>query len=213
MMPRSRRQSFGRGNSQEVSLVVSILLLRFVVQFQSFDSFNISNMFEDEDDDVIIASAAFVVIASKVSRKKRREPRFWIRPSLLSRNRYSARDLFVDLVKDDADILNFEYRCNGGFRNFFRMTPSEFENLLQLVGGRITKIDTQLRQCISAQDRLAVTLRFLITGDSYHSLMYLFKISKSVISRAVIEVCTALIDELHSYIQVSFFDVYLKKMY
>lgn len=82
------------------------------------------------------------------------------------------------------------------------MTSSDFETLLSLIGPRITKMDTTFRKVISVNERLAVTLRFLATGDSYHSLMYMLKISKQVISAIVPDVCDALINTLQDYIKV-----------
>ncbi|GBN84799.1 hypothetical protein AVEN_212126-1 [Araneus ventricosus] len=91
---------------------------------------------------------------------------------------------------------------SGQYKNFTRMSPSDFENLLQKVGPHISKQETHLRTPISAQDRLAVTLRFLATGDSYTSLQYLFRISKQSIGRIVPEVCAALNKELQGCIKV-----------
>lgn len=54
------------------------------------------------------------------------------------------------------------------------------------------KQTTWLRQPISAAEKLAVTLRFLATGESFQSLMYQYRISKSTISLFVPEVCTAI---------------------
>lgn len=153
------------------------------------------------DDDVMLA-AALVVIVGAVERPKLPR-RFWIRPSLKSRNRYCASDLINDLVLDDADVLNLEYRVDAGFRNCFRMTSTDFENLLKLISPQIAKKNTTFRQAIPPHERLAITLRFLATGDSYHTIMYMFKISKQVISRTVPEVCEALITALKDYIKVN----------
>jgi len=52
------------------------------------------------------------------------------------------------------------------------MTASNFELLLQLIGPNIKKQDSNMREAIPISTRLAVTLRFLATGVSYHTLMY-----------------------------------------
>ena len=80
-----------------------------------------------------------------------------------------------DLIFDDIDELNLEYRSGFGFRNFFRMKSSTFETLLNMTAKKFTKADTKMRAAIpAAHERLAITLRFL--GNSYHSLSNSFKI-------------------------------------
>jgi len=71
-----------------------------------------------------------------------------------------------------------------------------------LFGEKISKKNTVFRKDISFQERLALTLRFLASGDSYVSLQYLFKISKQAISCVVPEACEALVEKLKDYIQV-----------
>ena len=71
------------------------------------------------------------------------------------------------------------------------MNAIDFEYLLSTIGPRIAKRDTNMRRCIPVQERLAVALRFLATGDSFISLSYLFKISKELVSICVEEVCMA----------------------
>jgi len=82
------------------------------------------------------------------------------------------------------------------------MSPTEFEFLINLIEEKISKMDTAFRKAISVQEMLALTLRFLASGDSYVSLQYLFKISKQANSCMVLEVCEALVEKLKDYIQV-----------
>ena len=70
-----------------------------------------------------------------------------------------------------------------------------------MIGEKVLKKDTTFRKAISVQERLALTLRFLASGDSYVSLQYLFKISKQAISCIVPKVCEALVEKLKDYVQ------------
>lgn len=151
-------------------------------------------------EDAILAAAVCVILARQNIRNKRR---FWVRPSLKVREKYSGTTLLADLQEDDTDLLTGEIRCDGSFKNFLRMKSSDFEYILNNIGHRIGRKDTIFRDAIPVRERLAVTLRFLASGDSYQSLSYLFKMSKQSISNIVPEVCEALIDLLKDQIKVS----------
>jgi len=80
---------------------------------------------------------------------------------------------------------------SGEFTNFCRMSLADFEFLLAKIEPMIQK-QTRLRIPIPPKIRLAITLRYLATGDSYRSLHYLFKVSIPAISLIVPEVCKAI---------------------
>ena len=67
------------------------------------------------------------------------------------------------------------------------MSPQRFEALLQKVGPLILKQDTQLRKAVPAGERLAITIRYLATGDSQLSLSYAFRRGRSTISNIISE--------------------------
>ncbi|KAK3920702.1 Protein ALP1-like [Frankliniella fusca] len=75
--------------------------------------------------------------------------------------------------------------------NYLRMTPDSFDWLLQRVEFAITKQSFR-RETISAGERLAVTLRYLASGDSQASLSYAFRISDVTVSRIVVETTAAI---------------------
>ena len=68
------------------------------------------------------------------------------------------------------------------------MSPERFQHLLSLVKPLIEKKDTKFRKCISAAERLGLTLRFLATGDSQQSL----RTGKTTVSKIISETCDAI---------------------
>lgn len=101
-------------------------------------------MMTSSSDDVMMAAAACVVICS-CCKKERKKRRFWVRPSLEAKKKYSGSDLLRDLERDDIDLLAGELRTDGSIYNFLRMTSSDFEYLILRIGGRIGKKNTPFR--------------------------------------------------------------------
>lgn len=101
--------------------------------------------------------------------------------------------MFLEMLSEDS----------GEFSNFCRMSPTDFDYLLSKLKPIIEKKETKWRLPIPAKVRLAVALRFLATGDSYRSLHFLFKISSSIISKIVTEVCEAINIVLKEEIKVN----------
>lgn len=62
-----------------------------------------------------------------------------------------------ELILDDMDELNLEYRSGCNLKNIFRMKSNDFEFPLNLTAPKIKKEDTPFRKAISAEERLAVT--------------------------------------------------------
>jgi hypothetical protein len=125
-------------------------------------------------DEVLITSASFIVMRSFLKTKSRRKRRWWMTSVFRSRDRYSGSDILCDLRVE-----------NLHFRTFCRMSYSDFDALINLVGPRISKEDTSFRKAIPVAERLAVTLRFLASGGSFTSLSCLLKMSKQSVSTII----------------------------
>ena len=64
--------------------------------------------------------------------------------------------------------LQLEDECN--YKDYLRMTSENFEEIFQLIKDDIRKENTKIREPIPPRLKLAVTIRFLSTGESYKSL-------------------------------------------
>nr|CAI5852087.1 unnamed protein product [Callosobruchus analis] len=151
-----------------------------------------SRKMNSEEADLLLLAAAqacYVVISNSCKKKKKR--RWWTQSFYKSRSRYNCTNMIVDLLKEPS----------GKFHNFSRIRYEDFELLLNKIGPQIQKKDTHLRLSIPAKERLAVTLRYLASSDSYQSLSFLFKISPQIISVIVPEVCQELIIALSEHLK------------
>lgn len=117
------------------------------------------------------------------AKKNRKRRQFWVREWIEKRSELG----FVSTLYNELKEQNQEM-----YKNFIRMSVEDFDYLLELVTPLIQKKDTVMRKALTPLERLCVTLRYLATGDSYKSLMYLFRIPANTISLIIPEVCDAI---------------------
>lgn len=116
------------------------------------------------------------------SRRKRKK-RLWARSWLLRRPLYGQYEkLMHELTSEDV----------SGYKNFLRMDPEMFQELLVRVGPKIEKKDSFCRKALEPGLKLAITLRYLATGNSYRSLQYGFRVASNTISLLIPAVCEAI---------------------
>ena len=118
---------------------------------------------------------------------KKRNRVEWIRPWIARREQRGVYHLLIrELSLEDAT----------SYQAFFRINKEQFQFLVGEIANRIAKKDTVMRSSIKSDERLAVTLRFLATGETFKSLEYSFRISRTTISSIVLECCEAIYDIL-----------------
>ncbi|KAK8763791.1 hypothetical protein V5799_033603 [Amblyomma americanum] len=138
------------------------------------------------------AAVAALLLLEATDEPPKKKPRgCWVQPWLLRRKRQGAyENLMRELALDDGEA----------YRRWIRMDTSAFEDLLNRIRPRIEKRDTSFREAIQAGERLAITLRYLATGDSEMSLQYAFYVAHNTISGILLDVCKAiyyaLVDEV-----------------
>ncbi|XP_028132028.2 uncharacterized protein LOC114327552 [Diabrotica virgifera virgifera] len=141
------------------------------------------------DKKILLLSAASIATFLLIqTSKKKRQRSMWSRAWLQKRQEGRGVLSMVETELKDSD--------SEKYRQFLRMCEPQFDELLELIREDITKQDTILRKSISAEYRLALTLRFLASGESYRSLMFSTRIHESTISIIVPEVCQVIYNKL-----------------
>lgn len=121
-------------------------------------------------------SAAAVILAAiliQKSKKRRNQKRLWVKEWIRRREiENSAQNLIRDL-RNEGD---------NTFKQFFRISPEQFNLFLEMIRPIVSKRDTNMRKAISVETKLAITLRYLSSGDSYRSLALLFRVPHNTTS-------------------------------
>ena len=82
-----------------------------------------------------------------------------------------------------------------GFTNYMSMTPEFFEMIKTRLEPHLARQATNYRAPISVGEKLALTIRYLATGESYTSLSCQFRVGRSTISKFLPEACRVIQDE------------------
>ncbi|CAG4964145.1 unnamed protein product [Parnassius apollo] len=99
-------------------------------------------------------------------KKKQRSVKYWVHDINRKRNIHGEFcHLFSDLQKDPSK-----------FFQYFRMTFEKYQELLNILD--LKKQNTRFRKPIPSEERLALCLRFLATGNSFRSLAFSFRMGE-----------------------------------
>jgi len=91
-------------------------------------------------------------------------------------------------------MVELQREARGDFKSFLRVDPDLFLEILGRVEHRITK-SSEARPPLKPGLKLAITLRYLATGDTYRSLAFSFRVAHNTISLFIPQVCDAIVDE------------------
>ena len=136
-------------------------------------------MGDTSDDDVTLVALSALLLGYGIKfregrKKKRRKQRtVWVKPWISRRDELGAYNALInEMAMTDRE----------DYRRFMRMNTETFTELIEKLRSYITKRTTIMRKPISPEEKLAVTLRFLATGESFESLSFLFRIHHSTIA-------------------------------
>ncbi|GFR21154.1 DDE Tnp4 domain-containing protein [Trichonephila clavata] len=153
---------------------------------KNVESINAMRKFEAGTHKISNTATAQMEKRPRRQRRKQKKNRLWIHKINRKRPEFGIfHHLHPDLRKDERK-----------FYSFFRMSEELFSILLDLVGQEISKQDTNYRKSITAEERLSICLRYLITGHSFTSLTFYYRVGLSTIHEIVKETTQALCNAL-----------------
>ena len=130
-----------------------------------------------------------LLIRRRRRQRTRKQRRVWVREIFQTR---CTRGEYHSLVNE------MRLTDHQSFYKYFHMSPERFAHLLSLVGPAITRQTTTFREPISAGERLAITLRYLVTGDSMQTISFSYRVGHSTVCGIIDSTCDALWDVLSS---------------
>ncbi len=83
------------------------------------------------------------------------------------------------------------------FQNFVRCEPAMFQEIVERLTPIISKQDTNYHKALDPGLKVAITLRYMATGDNSKSLQYGFRVAYNTICLLIAEVCAAIIEAYH----------------
>ncbi|XP_020297219.1 protein ALP1-like [Pseudomyrmex gracilis] len=111
---------------------------------------------------------------------------------------YTKKTCWVAPIFEDRKENSFYFTSvpklkleNFRFHNYFRMNATQLEELLEIIGTRLQKQNV-VWESISPPERLALTLRYLASGDSMTSMSYQYLVGVTTVSNIIQETCAVI---------------------
>ena len=134
---------------------------------------------------LVLAEQAQAKAREEGERRRKRKRRMWVRPHLLQRKLHGHyANLMRELAANDPVL----------YRNFLRLDESLFDEIVERVRPYLERKRNNYREPLDVGIQVAITLRFLATGDTYISIGYAFRVAPNTISKVIPATCRAIVD-------------------
>ncbi|XP_075233641.1 uncharacterized protein LOC142331537 [Lycorma delicatula] len=138
-------------------------------------------------------SRRYIFSHSEHPAQKLKKTRPWVKKKTNRDCQSSLTSKFVKELSQDDPLSCY---------NLLGINHEQFNWLLEKTSPAIQKKDTFMRDALPAHIKLKITLRYLITGDSFKTLSKVSEVPKNTISTFLQECMAALCDVLEDYIKI-----------
>ncbi len=127
--------------------------------------------------------------AAEQRRQRRQRPRScWVQP-WKTQQRKEEQSAYFQLMRE------LELHDVPAFIRYLRFEPEMFHEMEHRLHNPCSRVDTYMRRPLEVGERIAITLRYLATGETFRSLAFSFRLGNSTVSQLIPQVCDAIIRE------------------
>ena len=113
-----------------------------------------ADIHSSDEEEIVVLIAAYNHVHNQ--ERKRRRPRWWVKPWLERREQFGAYEHLFRELRDETP---------EDFKSFLRMEPQHFDVLVARASRFLPdREDTIMRKCIGKEQQIQATLRFLAAG-------------------------------------------------
>ena len=160
-------------------------LLRYIPAIIDEEDFALAKSILDFEFSFIILLVIFTQHALEEEDKNRKRKRsVWVRPHLKRRRLQGHYDNLMQELAAEDPIL---------YRNFIRLKKDLFNEIVERVRPYLERKESNFREPLDVGIQVAITLRFLATGDTYISIGYAFRVAPNTISKVIPATCRAIV--------------------
>ena len=133
----------------------------------------------DSNEQAALAAIIIATFTEDNERKKRRNRNTWVKSWFQKRNSHEFHSQIVRKLRLEKKEI---------YENYLRIAPGNFEELLEYIKKDILKGGTHLRKPILHEIKVALTIRFLASGNSYQDFSVCFHVHKATVAKFISEV-------------------------
>ncbi len=100
-------------------------------------------------------------------------------------------------------IVELRIEDPASFQNFVRCEPAMFQEMVDRLTPLICKLDMNYHKVLDPGLIVAITLRYVATGDSSKSVQYGFRVAYNSICVVIAEVTSVIVDAYHEEVIVT----------
>ena len=121
-------------------------------------------------------------------RRQRRPRSCWVKP-WKTQERKEDQSPYFQLMRE------LEHHDVPAFIRYLRFQPEMFHEMEHRLHNPCSRVFTFMRRPLEVGERIAITLRYLATGETFRSLAFSFRLGNATVSRLIPQVCEAIITE------------------